>query len=315
MNYKIRRCFLLPMVLFICSCENTINDMTDTKCEEREDVKLNSFFLSVDSLNKDYIPYVTRFDIGKWGTRFLSAAVDGCTGIVASAATTPLGGTIIGTAASWAYEEYLTKCLSKNEGRGTSQNGLSYNNNLKINVTPPTTILSGNKENLSFIDSVGYYHNKVLTKLSTSGKLYIDRNGNIDFEELFSDVSTIMNQYGISTENFTKNKQLAFSSAIENFIKTLDPSDENSIEKSFVAFESERIALGLSYKEIHDLKQMCNKITQTVFYLENEETVEYGKKLYNVIEVSNISEKQKQDFKVLDNIIINSKLYWDSIEE
>ena len=73
--------------------------------EKDTDMELNAFFLAVDSLNDNYLPYTTRTNIRKWGSRFLSAVVDASVGAVASAATTPIGGTIIGTGASWAYEE------------------------------------------------------------------------------------------------------------------------------------------------------------------------------------------------------------------
>lgn len=112
-----------------------------------------------------------------------------------------------------------------------------------------------------------------------------------------------------------KDKQTAFSSSIKTFIKNLDPNDDASFEKSFSGFESEKFVLELSEKELSDVKQMCNKVSKVIPYLENETAVEYGENLYEIIEVSNLSQKQKQNFKILDNIFVNSKLYWDEVNK
>lgn len=91
------------------SCNtNEILDKENVKSIEafQEDNHISTFFLAVDSLNNSYAQYKTR-GLEKWGGKFLSAVIDYTVGAVAGAATTPAGGAVIGTAASWAYDENL----------------------------------------------------------------------------------------------------------------------------------------------------------------------------------------------------------------
>lgn len=77
-----------------------------------------------------------------------------------------------------------------------------------------------------------------------------------------------------------KDKQTAFSSSIKTFIKNLAPNDEVSFEKSFSGFECEKFVLELSEKEISDVKQMCNKVSKVIPYLENETAVKHEENIY-----------------------------------
>lgn len=144
------------------------------------------FFLAVDSLNDNYLPYTTRTNIRKWGSRFLSAVVDASVGAVASAATTPIGGTIIGTGASWAYEEYLGNILDKVE----SSSSTGTDNQAFV----PVVIFAPERGNMTFVDSVGYYHNMLLAEIAKSGKTYLDQNGEVDMEELFTDITAMLDE-------------------------------------------------------------------------------------------------------------------------
>lgn len=77
------------------------------------------------------------------------------------------------------------------------------------------------------------------------------------------------------------------------FINTLNPDDEQTLDKSFTSFESEGEALGISVKELSSIKEICSKISNVILYLENEKTIEYGEKLYKIIDDSNISGNTK----------------------
>lgn len=303
---------LLFFLLLVSGCNNSdmpvdpIPQLVEIS-EKDTDMELNAFFLAVDSLNDNYLPYTTRTNIRKWGSRFLSAVVDASVGAVASAATTPIGGTIIGTGASWAYEEYLGNILDKVE----SSSSTGTDNQAFV----PVVILAPERGNMTFVDSVGYYHNMLLAEIAKSGKTYLDQNGEVDIEELFTDITAMLDEKKqVHSGASAQNELAAFSSPVSIFINTLNPNDERTLDKSFASFESEGEALGISVKELSSIKEICSKISNVILYLENEKTIEYGEKLYKVIDDSNISETQKQSFKILDNIIVNSKLYWTTVQ-
>ena len=226
---------------------------------------------------------------------------------MASAATTPIGGTIIGTGASWAYEEYLGNILDKVE----SSSSAGTDNQAFVSMV----ILAPERGNMTFVDSVGYYHNMLLAEIAKSGKTYLDQNGEADIEELFTDITAMLDEKKqVHSGASAQNELAAFSSPVAIFINTLNPDDEQTLDKSFASFESEGEALGISAKELSSIKEICSKISNVILYLENEKTIEYGEKLYKIIDDSNISETQKQSFKILDNIIVNSKLYWTTVQ-
>lgn len=303
---------LLFFLLLVSGCNNSdmpvdpIPQLIEIS-EKDTDMELNAFFLAVDSLNDNYLPYTTRTNIRKWGSRFLSAVVDASVGAVTSAATTPIGGTIIGTGASWAYEEYLGNILDKVE----SSSSTGTDNQAFV----PVVIFAPERGNMTFVDSVGYYHNMLLAEIAKSGKTYLDQNGEVDMEELFTDITAMLDEKKqVHSGASVQNELAAFSSPVSIFINTLNPDDEQTLDKSFTSFESEGEALGISVKELSSIKEICSKISNVILYLENEKTIEYGEKLYKIIDDSNISETQKQSFKILDNIIVNSKLYWTTVQ-
>lgn len=300
-------------LLLASSChsnsEDVLNSMTPTTIpsESHAEEELNAFFLTIDSLNNNYAPYKTR-NIRKWGTRFLCAVVDGGVGCIASAATTPIGGTIIGTGASWLYEDYLNGILDKAESVSSQPNSTT------VAYKVPAVTLTSSEKNMTFVDSIGYYHNQILAELSNSGKTYIAPDGEIKTEELFADISAILDSKHIYDEMPSPSELATFSSPLNSFINTLSPNEEETLEKCFSSFESQNEVLGISTNELSDIKEMCSKISNVIPYLENEKAIEYGENLYKIIDESNISETHKQNFKILDNIFVNSKLYWDTAQ-
>lgn len=205
--------------------------------------------------------------------------------------------------ASWAYEEYWSNIL--NEIESGSSTGVSNQ------AVVPAVILASGGECLTFVDSVGYYHNMLLAEIAKSGKKYLDDSGKVNIEELFADITAMLDEKKQACSGAPNPGELAvFSSSVATFINTLESTNERTLDKSFAIFESKSEALGLPVKEFGSIKEMCNKISNVIPYLENEKIVEYGEKRYKVIDNSNISEGQKQSFKILDNIIVNSKPYW-----
>ena len=140
--------------LAFTSCDNSILEATNQSTVEVKKDSYASFLTSLDSLNNNYniVQNEQRgINFKKWTGKAFSAIIDYSVGTVAFAATSPLGGTLIGTCASWLYDEYWEKVVCKHF-RGTQQKSAPT-------LTAGPSIVFNESPDASFIDSIGYYHN------------------------------------------------------------------------------------------------------------------------------------------------------------
>ena len=173
--------------LAFTSCDNSILEATNQSTVEVKKDSYASFLTSLDSLNNNYniVQNEQRgINFKKWTGKAFSAIIDYSVGTVAFAATSPLGGTLIGTCASWLYDEYWEKVVCKHF-RGTQQKSAPT-------LTAGPSIVFNESPDASFIDSIGYYHNLLLAELDSLNVSGIDENNNIDYEGLFVIVQNLI---------------------------------------------------------------------------------------------------------------------------
>ena len=60
---------------------------------------------------------------------------------------------------------------------------------------------------------------------------------------------------------------------------------------------------------------MHDKIIGVASILKHEELVEFGKDVQKLIQSSQLQEEQKQEFTVLNEIAVNSQIFWESLED
>lgn len=318
MRIKLFISVLFISLFFLSSCNN---DEVTGVCESNmnaehslntdENIATKRFFDSVDSLNQCYSKVSTRGLLAKWGGRIFASVVDYSIGAVASAAISPFGGAIVGTLASYAYDDYWNNCIKKVE----EQNNVNAVTTRTIIETTPTLVLS-NKDNPTFVDSIGYYHNVLLAELRVLGKSYFDSNGNIDYEELLNDVTMIASDYHIASGEIDQLKKTHLFKLADSFIKKVDTENEDFVGTYFSQYGNSLLSnLGFSASKINSCRNLCSKIAEVVPYATEAELIEYGNNLHTLIDDSNLSDEDKESFKVMNDVAINSQVYWTTTGE
>ncbi len=300
----------------ICSCSaDNLNITSEEKniieTTNPNDQELNSLFMAIDSINNAFVPpaQTRKGTVEKYGPKVLSAAVDGTVGFVAGAASGPLGGFLIGTAASWAFDahwEYLNK--KANRTRSTDDT-----NNQRTD--PPTCMAFADKDSPSLKDSLGYIHNQVLADLSAKNTNYINNDETINYDLLLNDCAKILKQYNINCDEIIANK-----SDKKDYISTL-----NFTVNSFIAFGEGKLDIKECFNYIENftlqkygnktecivfIKEIEKKLMEAIPELSKDQIYDYAESLNNTINESTVSKEQKEAIKTTCDITINSALYW-----
>ena len=291
-----------------------------------QDANMRSFMQDVDKLsNKPPRPQKNGY-----GNR-TADVVDGLAGSIAQYLLKwPSAGAICGAVASFMYsklEESLHKKgwyekpvdpeLSGDELLWNSSNRSHY----KFNIEDHSVILKESSLHVSFIDSVGYYHNALLSALSKRGTGCADSLGFISYDRLCQDAEQRFNsslQRRTLMDNTPEASCLTDANqeeydAVKNFTTSFvqNMSSGLGFYKSFEASRANTIDLLQCRKsDVDAIRDLCQKILTASHGVSNSESVNYSRRLNQLIEKSCLSQVQKEAFKCLNNIFINSRLYW-----
>lgn len=285
----------------LTSCDSS-EDIVSESVQDLPDAELTRLYNSIDSLHNEYSTSgVTRgATLDKWGRRFLVATFDACVGAI-TAETGP-GAFVCSTIASGLYDDYLD-AVDRRFSRASNLNTRSISNTPQSVVFPSATPC--------FVDSVGYYHNLVINEIQSKGQSFIDENGNIDYNSYYNEVLKISKENGISC-NTTINKPLVFryiNSIIKPFAQ-IEKGDEETILS--IIFNGTYNDFNFDNSKTLQLRNVCKKIIYNDLSVNEDQVVEYGTKVNELIVNSNVANDTKKTMKVANNIAVNSSLYWSS---
>lgn len=263
----------------------------------------NELFASIDSLNSKYVSNLqsSRGILRKWTRRGLSYMVDGCASAIAAGPTGGLGAAVFGILASGIYDDYMN--WAENEMRKSPKKAvLSTDGILK------TVIFT--EVNADFVDSIGYYHNKILNEIKSSGVSYVKNDGGIDYDAMYSDIVSSLEKNRYRYDG-TADKKKAMFAFINNLVKNATDPSTFDLDRT-ISFLTCRSCLPLKLQKegIEKLKEICNRVCVTIAQLDTEDAVLYGKELNRIIEESTAALNIKQTLKVANNVSVNSNLYW-----
>lgn len=284
----------------LTSCDSS-EDILSESVQDLPDAELTRLYNSIDSLHNEYSTTgVTRgATMDKWGRRFLVATFDACAGAI-TAETGP-GAFICSTIASGLYDDYLD-AVDRRFSR-------SYNSNTRsTSITPQSVVFP--TATPCFVDSIGYYHNLVINEIKSKGQSFID-NGNIDYNSYYNEVLKISKENGISC-NVSINKPLVFryiNSIIKPFAQ-IEKGDEETILS--IIFNGTYNDFNFDDSKTLQLRNVCKKIIYNDLSVNEDQVVEYGTKVNELIVKSNVANDTKETMKVANNIAVNSSLYWSS---
>lgn len=196
---------------------------------------------------------------------------------------------------------------------------------------------------LTFVDSVGYYHNRLLYALEKNGNSFIDSNGNINYDDAYSTavfldavmhsvpqdslphfevVDTVPFKGGFKFKSISfpvhpQKDTLSVDDAMKAFTVSFIRQMNSETENGFIdCFEKARInSLDLmkdaDSEDTNNIRDFCQQIMTGSSGLTNAECINYCIDMNTLIDNSHISDNQKRNFKCINNIYINSQLYWD----
>lgn len=283
-----------------------------TSCESSEDVIVNSvneqtyadselvkLYNSIDSLHNEYSDFSRSSYSTIWGRRFLVSAFDACVGAI-TAESGP-GAFICSTIASGLYDDYLdavNRYYTKT---------ISYS--FRSASAPQSVVFSSSDP--SFVDSIGYYHNLVINEIQSKGESFIDYEDKIDYESYYNEVIKVSKENGILC-NSEIDKPLVFryiDSIIRPFAQ-IQAGDEETILS--IIFNETYNDFNYDNSKTLQLREVCEKIIYNDLTVNEAQVVEYGSKVNELIEDSNVDLSAKETMKVANNVAVNSSLYWSA---
>ena len=301
--------------------ETSENELSETM---KEDAQLVTFLNSIDSINNVYTgntdTRISKDKFRKWGWRTISAMVDGSMGCVGGAATGGFGGFLIGTASSWAFDEYIAYLHRKGLRAPMVNNDSINNEDIKGRTSPTTTLAFAPIENRTLLDSLGYIHNQVMADLAYNNKTYVYSENNIDYTNLLQDCSTYLLQYNVDCSDIMNSP----------FMKRLFISLTRTCVDSFIQYEGGVISYGECYNNIENalrnifgvstpyielLRDTQWRLMQVVPEISTEQLCEYAEDVSDIIDTSNLSEEQRNCINTIYDASINSALYWKEVNE
>lgn len=281
----------------LASCDSSNDVIVDSKRELPND-ELAKLYNSIDSLHNEYSDYARSSVLDKWARRFLVATVDACVGAI-TAETGP-GAFVCSTIASGLYDDYLD-AVNKKFGKPALTR--SSETVLQTVVFPTTTPY--------FVDSIGYYHNLVINEIKSEGRSFTDRSGNIDYSSYYNVVIAVAQKNGISC-NSTINKPLVFgylNSIIKPFTQ-LQEGDEETILS--IIFNETYNEFKYDNAKTLELRNIYKNIIYNDLSISEDKVAEYGTKVNDLIEKSQVPLRTKETMKIANNIAVNSSLYWST---
>lgn len=292
---------MLLTTLGLTGC-NSAEDYIDESVKELPNAELTKLYNSIDSLQNVYSTPISRVNWDKWGRRGISFAVDGVVGLL-FAETGPLAAPI-GAVGSGLYEDYLDYMVNRSNtmNRKTRRISRGESPSLKAVVFPV--------ERATFVDSIGYYHNLIMNEVRFNGKSYTDNNGDIDFTSFYDDVLIVAKKHGINNV-YPINTRLLFQ-YLESIIKPIallevnKQGDINSEQILSVFFNKNYYGFNYDSAKTIQHKEIVEKIIYNCANVTDDQLIEYGTKVNNIIVNSHIDSTTKDNLKIANNIAINT---------
>ena len=124
-----------------------------------------------------------------------------------------------------------------------------------------------------------------------------------------NEIASVAKHYNIR-EHTSIDKIFVFK-YLDSVIKPLTQVEEITSEKILTVFFNKTYAgFNFDAAKTQQLREICEKIIYNGLCVEEDQVVEYGRKVNDLIIKANIDTATQETLKVANNITINSSLYW-----
>ena len=308
---------LLCSVLFISSCSSD-DQITMANTEpyiSQEDIAMKALIDSIDVLNEKYPSVQTRgafisgsavaladavgwaagAGIGRW--------VGGAVGALGGPATAVLGTFIGGKVGPYVCTSLASGATNAICSR-TSTRAVSSND-----LEPQLVYVVLNE------DSIGYYHNCMMTELYKNRDKYNTIAGTVDFDLMYQDIVEYLHVIGKYDEALDN---AVVKSNIINQIKSICAISEKyhltPVNDEFINEQCDYLKTNcyLQETEINLYRDYSVKLYNKCSTLDDIQIENYSKDLNILIDNSNVSQSQKEELSRTADLTINSARYWNS---
>lgn len=164
-------------------------------------------------------------------------------------------------------------------------------------------------------DSIGYYHNCMMTVLYNNRDKYYTSTGSVDFDLMYQDIVQylkIIGKYDEALDN------AVVKADIINQIKSIcsisekyqfNPEDDEFINEQCNYLKA---SCYLQDAEVNLYRDYSVKLYNKCSTLSEGQIENYSRDLNILIDNSNVSLKQKEELSLTADLTINSALYWNA---
>ncbi len=308
---------LLCCVFFISSCssdEQNILANTEPNISQ-EEIAMQNLIDSIDALNEKYPSVQTRGAFVTGGAVGLADAagwaagagigrwVGGAAGSLGGPATAVLGTFIGGKVGPYV-------CTFLASGAANALCSRSSTRAVSSNHLEPQLVYVVSNE-----DSIGYYHNCMMTELYNNRDKYYTCTGSVDFDLMYQDIVQylkIIGKYDEALDN------AVVKADIINQIKSIcsisekyqfNPEDDEFINEQCNYLKA---SCYLQDAEVNLYRDYSVKLYNKCSTLSEGQIENYSRDLNILIDNSNVSLKQKEELTLTADLTINSALYWNA---
>lgn len=301
--------YLTNVIIFattLFSCSNVSDTISEEEPDKMVQVNTNDILERIDNINNKYqqgktIKKIKPGTVKKWGGKIYSAVVDGLSAYISGPA-----GWLVGPLCSWVFDEQWERC---NRDVHPKKRTRQINNNDSINL--PTYVVT-NKESLTHLDSIGYYHNLILDKLSQYKNNYINKDSTVNYSMVFDDCEKASKDLALDIPQISnKDKLIALSKCIVENISCCN--DEKDLDKAFEIINNYYKKEFKADENIIITEQIQKRIISVLNELDDENDIkEYANKIYDAIYNSSVTPELKEKASIANSVTVNSKLYWEN---
>ncbi len=279
----------------------------------QEDIAMKNLLDSIDALNEKYPSTQIRGSF--WG---------GCAGALADAvgysAGSGIGSWIGGLVGSLAGPAGTIAGVVIGGHVGPYICGALASGAANVLFNPGTNVNSNNGPDYQLVyvvsneDSIGYYHNYIMTELNKNKDRYYSSDS-INYDLMYQDIISFLHDIGRYDEAL---EDTVVKRKIVNQIRSIclisekylsNPQSDEFINEQCDFLKNQ---CHLQDAEVNMYRDFSAKILKKCLTLDNSQIECYSQDLNDVISNSNISQAEKEELSLSADLTINSAIYWSN---
>lgn len=282
-------------------------------CISQEDIVMKNLLDSIDALNEKYPANQIRGSF--WGGFVVGGAdmagasigggIGGWLGGLAGSLGGPVG-TYLGIVIGQHVGPYICGALASGAANVLFSSGA---NTIYNNDDYQFVYIVSNE------DSIGYYHNYLMTELNRNKNRYYSASGSVDYDLMYQDIVNYLHDIGRYDEAL---EDSIVKHCIINQVKSIclisekyfsNPDGDELIEEQCDFLKNQ---CHLQDAEVNMYRNYSAKLLNKCITLDNSQIECYSHDLNEIISNSDVTQAKKEELSLYADFIINSALYWNT---